>query len=615
MSKCSKRVLILSNFRNLGVDSPVEFVLNESIQKETLGGRLILVGPNNSGKSNVLAAIKALKDNNTLTSNDIPFFGDNKDRKPEITLKYIDGNNEFFCTKRLGDKIANYNYHLDSNEEIEYNYKISSSLFKKIKDIFVSNYNIYNDTKSKIQKLLSDQNTLTHKDFNQRVDSIIKAFNKEGKKDKRVFLRNSLKPVLSDLEKEKCQLSKPQSQMMKVKALFKDKYNYDFYPRIYEFDFKPFRNIDFEAAPDKWLANPFFRSLFSACSLEKGEIIDAYSYLKKNHSLQELNQLQTKASQNLDKITKRFNELYLSKKTKYLFKIIFNANSIKFELTSDSITRPIEQQSLGFQWFFSLYFAKLYDLTIQPGDIIVIDEPATALQVDSQEQLTIFLRQFAEKNHCLIVMATQSPFLIETLRLEDLRLVSYDNEGKANIKNHFHAVDKDEKDTLTPISRALCTRNSVIIDPDVTKVFVEGFTDYAYLSAFIEKNKIQNLALLPINGVGANDNECKRYIKRIMAIQKKPNILVDGDGAGLAFKKISPDEARVRTLTDLLPNVKEIEKIFNEEEINKFNLRSKNAGNAIALKHQIINGSATLSNETIQRFLRLIDLIQIVYGK
>lgn len=61
-----KRILEISNFKNIGIDDKESLLINYDVK--TPGDLLILIGPNNSGKSNVLSAlnrliIKRFKDN------------------------------------------------------------------------------------------------------------------------------------------------------------------------------------------------------------------------------------------------------------------------------------------------------------------------------------------------------------------------------------------------------------------------------------------------------------------------------------------------------------------------------------------------------------------------
>ena len=52
-----ERALFIEKYRNLGIEEPQRLVLNYSLKKGEMGNLVIVIGPNNSGKSNVLDAL------------------------------------------------------------------------------------------------------------------------------------------------------------------------------------------------------------------------------------------------------------------------------------------------------------------------------------------------------------------------------------------------------------------------------------------------------------------------------------------------------------------------------------------------------------------------------
>ena len=72
-----ERILKISKFRNIGLEKPETIVINHSVKKDEIGELVILIGPNNAGKSNVLDALKSVaagtlsdRDVTTLSFND-----------------------------------------------------------------------------------------------------------------------------------------------------------------------------------------------------------------------------------------------------------------------------------------------------------------------------------------------------------------------------------------------------------------------------------------------------------------------------------------------------------------------------------------------------------------
>ena len=57
-----ERILEIQKFRNIGLNGKEKLVLNSSMKKGEIGNLIIVVGANNSGKSNVLDALTCFGD-------------------------------------------------------------------------------------------------------------------------------------------------------------------------------------------------------------------------------------------------------------------------------------------------------------------------------------------------------------------------------------------------------------------------------------------------------------------------------------------------------------------------------------------------------------------------
>lgn len=110
----------------------------------------------------------------------------------------------------------------------------------------------------------------------------------------------------------------------------------------------------------------------------------------------------------------------------------------------------------------------------------------------------------------------------------------------------------------------------ILTNPNNKVIFVEGITDYNYLTAFKllrenKENKEINIVFLPIAGLGDKDkkDQMKIIIDKLSKF-KNPIIFTDADGAGLIFQELSSDKkdsSKVITLKDIpdLNEKKEIE--------------------------------------------------------
>ena len=75
MSENNKgRFVQISNFRNIGVNEKPQIIcINRSVNSDYIGNLVLLIGPNNSGKTNVLKALNILNEGISFKSTDLPY--------------------------------------------------------------------------------------------------------------------------------------------------------------------------------------------------------------------------------------------------------------------------------------------------------------------------------------------------------------------------------------------------------------------------------------------------------------------------------------------------------------------------------------------------------------
>ncbi len=241
------------------------------------------------------------------------------------------------------------------------------------------------------------------------------------------------------------------------------------------------------------------------------------------------------------KIRVRHNNKFLREKC--------TAYEIKLEICdcrkSDN-QKPIilSQQSAGFQWAFNFMFGFLYNVgsnfSFNHNIIYVMDEPATHLSVPARKEFRKFLKEYAHKHNITFVLATHDPFLVDTDHLDEIRIVEKEEQGSV-IKNGFSYDPKEDvgnnSDALYQIKRSLGVGQHVFHNPQKHRIiFVEGTTDYCYLSAFklyFNEREFKNnpipFTFLPILGLKKEPNEMKETIKKLCELDNNPIVLIDDD--------------------------------------------------------------------------------------
>lgn len=610
-----ERVLEYEKYRNLGLKNKERLVLNKSLEKGKMGNLVIVVGANNSGKSNVLDGLLAFGEKR-FTQKDITTLSHNSaDRNPSLSL-----------TTKDGDDIYSYKFSANgSHVEIAYPYdKYNMAQVKKewsdvciiIESILtrnrvnLDNYHI-EDIKQKIQSLKTQEGAYeVEKEIIQILNTLQKNY---GGIYSSSTIWRTVKAELENFEIFKKSLNSKQPEDQVLNTKFLAKYNIEFMPKIYKYAEVMLSNSNLKTTYQSFANNEFFKALFNSISVSVEEIKNAYADFNSIGDKGILTSLERKLNKKLKQVSKRFNQLYVLEDDTYLFEISLESTNIYFTMTRNDQNITLDYQSTGFRWFFNLYFNLLAANKLNPGDIVIMDEPATNLHVKGQQELRVFLKEFAMKNDITIVLATHSPFLIDMDYLDELRVVTMDN-NISSINNDFSTIDLEDPDSLKPIKEALTVNNHVLFDPDNKVVFVEGITDYNYMVAFKKKFDVKDIVFLPIKGVGKYGTadfkaKQKEISKRLIKIKKHmPILMVDGDGAGTSMKNTNKDsELSVFSLSDISPKFKEIEDLFSQEDKSKFNLEKHSSTSAQFKTFEVEN--LALSKETLDNFKQVFDYI------
>ncbi|MGL2618806.1 AAA family ATPase [Helicobacter pylori] len=296
----------------------------------------------------------------------------------------------------------------------------------------------------------------------------------------------------------------------------------------------------------------------------------------------------------------------------------------------------LSQQSTGFQWAFNFMFGFLYnvgsDFSFNHNIIYVMDEPATHLSVPARKEFRRFLKEYAHKNHVTFVLATHDPFLVDTDHLDEIRIVEKETEGSV-IKNSFNYplnnASKDS-DALDKIKRSLGVGQHVFHNPKKHRIiFVEGITDYCYLSAFklyFNKREFKDnpipFTFLPISGLKNNPNDMEETIQKLCELDNNPIVLTDDDrkcdsdqnATSERFKRANKYLGNPITILQLSKcdeNFKQIENCFSVNDKKEY-AKNKRMELAMAFKTRLLYSGKddVVSEETKKNFLKLFEWIK-----
>ncbi len=296
----------------------------------------------------------------------------------------------------------------------------------------------------------------------------------------------------------------------------------------------------------------------------------------------------------------------------------------------------LSQQSAGFQWAFNFVFSFLYNVgsnfSFNKNIIYVMDEPATHLSVSGRREFRKILKKYAHQHNTTFVLATHDPFLVDMDHLDEIRIVEKKEEGSA-IENTFNYplnnASKDS-DALYQIKRSLGVSQHVFHNPQKHRIiFVEGTTDYCYLSAFklyFNEREFKNdpipFTFLPISGLKDNQTDMQKTIQKLRKLDNNPIVLIDDDrkcdsdqnATSERFKNANEEmlkPIRILQLSDCDEKFKQIEDCFSEKDKKEY-AKNKRKELAMAFKTRLLYSGKNdvVGEETKKNFKKLFEWIK-----
>ncbi len=618
-----ERALYIKKYRNIGLNESEKLVLNYSLRKGEMGNLVIVVGANNSGKSNVLEALLSFEKDG-LNERDITTLSyEEKDRDPKLTLINKDGDDEYSCEL---DKEGYYTISYPRNK-MNFNFSFYKDL-KSFNDCLLALRQFaYNYSKNSLVTSINNilkmlENQIPIKKIKDKTIELMEMIENDSN-NFRMWKDFSNNYRNCDFVKDFSYIGQ-RDVIKEINDIYMKNYEMRFFPQILRYENKNITNSDLSCQVGNIKDNSFIFIVLEIIGITREEIKNTYNTFKALNNKGALTTLQKKVNKKLSKLSNDFNLLYFEEEASYKFEMSFESSMIYFEMFRGSKDISLDYQSTGFKWFFNLYFNLLCKNSLESGDIIIMDEPATNLHVQGQFELRKFLKNFTIKNDLTIVLATHSPFLIDLDCLDELRVVT-NKDNLSSIDNDFTTIDINDPDSLKPIKTALTVNNHILLDPDKLVVFVEGITDYNYLLAFKKILKINfDIVFLPIKGVGnikeaGYKDKQLEISKRLIQIKKhQPVLLVDADGAGKSIQSINKEnsELLVYSLADIDSTFKTIETVFAEEDINNIGLKDekghyiKHSSTSAIIKTFYKNYQFT--QKTLENFKKIFDFFEKV---
>lgn len=254
---------------------------------------------------------------------------------------------------------------------------------------------------------------------------------------------------------------------------------------------------------------------------------------------------------------------------KFIRKYYTQDNSLKFEFVHDSgeiylqiedgteSTYSIEERSEGFKYYFNLLIEMATLADDDSQDIIfLLDEPGLRLHPSGQRDLLKYLEELSKKYR--IIYTTHSPFLINRLYPNRVKIVERDNEYGTRFKN------KGFSKNWKPMRSALGLNIKDSFYYSDKTLIVEGPEDLLFISSLItyfnkEKKLKINTDLFSFIDTGSESN-LPSMVQIIMDDDRPTLVLIDSDSTSTC-KRLS------KKVVDI--DNKEILDLIQVNEFNK----------------------------------------------
>lgn len=169
------------------------------------------------------------------------------------------------------------------------------------------------------------------------------------------------------------------------------------------------------------------------------------------------------------------------------------------------VTVPFDQRSKGFIWFFSflVWFDAVQSRTATTYSLILLlDEPGLNLHALAQADFLAYIRDLSAKHQ--IIYTTHSPFMVDSERLADVRVVEDHPKGGTKVTSELAGSSND---SVFPLQAALGYSIAQNLFIAKKNVLVEGPADLLllqHMSALLEGSGKQGLGdaiLVPVGGL------------------------------------------------------------------------------------------------------------------
>lgn len=198
----------------------------------------------------------------------------------------------------------------------------------------------------------------------------------------------------------------------------------------------------------------------------------------------------------------------------------------------DGNLEPPGRKSQGFQWLCSFRINMCFELMRRlTNRVFLFDDIGVHLHASWQRKLMEYLEKVCA--NAQVIISTHSPFMIERGKLERLKILERDEVKGSIVESKFYVSSFD---TLEPVRAAIGAKIGDTLFAGEWTLIVEGNSDRLILEAMsrlCKQRGLCSLETLDLVVLGAGGAQRVPYFAAFLGVEKmKLIVLVDDDGDG-----------------------------------------------------------------------------------
>ena len=218
--------------------------------------------------------------------------------------------------------------------------------------------------------------------------------------------------------------------------------------------------------------------------IEQGNSYDPGTIRERQYDLQDAGQMLTSA------VAERW--------AQNPYKIQFRADGQRFFTEIEELDKgigmlPLEEQSKGFQWFFSFDLRFMHDSGgTFAGCVLLLDEPGMHLHPGSQDDLIRRFDAYAREN--TLIYTTHLPFLVDIREPSRIHVMKEREDRSASVSDDLAASGPDEKLTLQAALGMKASQQELVAHKNLVVAGADELFILTALSSLLERSGRSGLA-------------------------------------------------------------------------------------------------------------------------